>query len=344
MENFGLLNDDIYFDVLSRLPTKDLLQLKCVCKRWCLLISNPVFRRVQSQKREPISGFFFPQKYNLYSDDIQNIAYIPVELGDGGLHQSVFNFLPEDVLVLASCLNGTRPDAKANIGLAFDPCRNTADSWTNFKLVSVQQFENGSEDPYFSFNIYSSDTDSWRTSQEVCHHRGCIFWNEVIFVEGILHWLTHFGEILAFNVENEKSCVISVPVPEPAAQSGMLFASCIGESNNKLHYVIVSGDGLHIWSLEDYLNFKWNLKCSRSLQVILEQHPSLPCQSYFSWPMDALAFKDGYLLMKGRSDIYLYNVETNKMDEVLSVSELHKYTFSPLSSALPYSLSLVPLK
>ncbi|KAJ4713675.1 F-box protein [Melia azedarach] len=370
MGNFGFLNNDICFNVLSRLPTKDLLRLKCVCKLWCQLISDRIFRQVLSPRREPISGFFFLQKYHWYSDDIRTIGYISVERQSAGLCQPVFNFLPEDVKVLASCngliccrssflsqdpalyvcnplskewirVNWTKPDIVASIGLACDPCQDTTNSLNNFKLVSVQLVETCPEDPYFSFNIYSSITGLWVKSEEISSCGGNLYANKVIFVKGYLYWLSNIAEILEFDVENEISSLIAIPFPNLDMESDLLYAPCIGESNGQLHFILVSDDGLlHIWTLED---FGWNFKCSRSLEVIFEEHPSLRCKSDIMWLTEALAFKDGYLLMKDCSNIYLYNVETNKMDKVLPTSELHEYSFGSCSTALTYSMSLVPL-
>lgn len=379
MESFGLLNNDICFNVLSRLPTKHLLGLKCVCKGWCQLISDRFFSRIQSQRREPISGFLFQQRFQWCSDDIKTITHITVESGSTGLPQSVFSFLPEDVVVLSSCnglvccrsclpfeepaiyvcnpvnknwikLKWTEPDKEDSIAVVFDPCRDTMDSSTRFKLVRVCQLGIESENIYFSFDIYSSNTGAWRTSKEICHCRDKLLKNKGVLIGGILHWLTDGDGILTFNIENELSWLISVPVP--AAELESTSQSCIGESDGQLYYAMVSENGLIIWFLEDYFDFKWNLKYSKTLEVMEEEYSSFPCnlrervtrvQTIDSTPwMDPLAFKDGYLLMRVHTNIYLYHVESNKMNEVCFISKLGSYSlYRP--TVLPYSLSLVPL-
>lgn len=379
IENFGLLDDDVFFDVLSRLPAKCLLRLKSVCKGWCRLISDRIFIKVQSQTLEPIVGFLIQQRFQWCSDDIKIITHIPVELGSAALQQSVFSFLPDDVVVLSSCnglvccrscfpfsdpaiyvcnpvnkdwikLKWTKPDKEDSVVLVFDPCQDMVDCSTNFKLVRVRQFETASEDLYFSFDIYCSSTGAWRVSQEICYCSDKLLKNKGIYVGGILHWLTDGDEILTFNVENELSWLISVPVS--AAQIESDYQSCVGESDGQLYYVMISENGLQFWFLEDYFEFKWNLKYSKTLEVLEEEHPNFLCNLHERvrrrptidsnpW-MDPLAFRDGILLIRVCAKIFLYHVETNKMNEVCYFSGLGTYS-SYLPTVLPYSLSLVRL-
>ncbi|KAJ4713676.1 F-box protein [Melia azedarach] len=374
MAQFGSLNNDIWSSVLSRLAVKDLIRLRCVCKGWYQLISDPVFRRVHLRKGKPISGFFFTvefvQNYNLSAEVAETMAYLPLKLGSG-LYQPDFNFLPEDIKVLASCnglifcrssivsrdsafyicnplnkewirLNLNEPDIMDDIGLAFDPCQNFTDSLTNFKLVSVQKFETGSEGPYFQFNVYSYDAGFMKTIQKILHHGGHVYKKEIIFVNGMLHWLTISGEILAFNVVDGESSIVSVPFEDVPADGERLHACCIGESHDKLQYVMIFNNGLDIWSLEDYAESKWNLQYSRSVNAIMEENQSLHNRSEYMWPMIPLVFKDKYLLLEATS-IYLYNIETRKMDEVFPLSQLPEHTTSSCSSAHSYCMSLMPL-
>ena len=109
MEN-RFFNTDVPFNVLSRLPTKILLGLKCVSKGWHQLISDRSFIQAQLQKQMPIVlGFIFQGKYQLCNEDIKTVSCIPVveseDEVEGGeqVQQKVFDFLPEDVVMLASC-------------------------------------------------------------------------------------------------------------------------------------------------------------------------------------------------------------------------------------------------
>ncbi|KAL5746897.1 hypothetical protein ACOSQ2_024194 [Xanthoceras sorbifolium] len=380
MDNFRFLNKDVAFNVLSRLPTKLLLGLKCVCKGWQQLLCDCDFMKVQSQKREQMSGFFFQQRFQWCPDDIKTITYIPAEFKCSGLNRTVFSFLPEDVVMLASCnglvccrscvpfddpaiyvcnpvnkewikLNWTRADRDSHIALAFDPCQNAMERSIDFKLVQVHQFEATPDNLYFSFDIYSSDTGAWRMSKEICQCDDKLYKNKGIFIGGVLHWLTDGDKILTFNIENELAWLIAVPLS--SAQFESITGSCIGESDGQLYFVMVSEDGLHVWLQQDSFEFKWTLKHAQTLEAMEAEHPHFlynlrervtrrPFYDSEPW-MDPLAFKDGYLLMKVCDKIYLYHVETNKMKKVCTLSELGaNFTFSPI--VLPYSLSMVPLK
>lgn len=379
MEKFGNLNADIHFDVLSRLPTKNLAELMLVSKGWHQLITDLSFIKVQSQRIQLLSGFFFQQRFQWCREDIETINYIPVKWEGGELYKKVFDFLPQDVVLLASCnglfccrscfpfeqptlfvcnplnkewikLDWAEPDKEKNIALAFDPFHDFSDNSTNFKLVRISQSENEQEELYFSFDIYSSKTKRWKLSKEICWCNSNLYKNKGVFIGGILHWLTDADQILTFNVENELAWLISAPLP--AVEFNSAPESCIGESQGSLHYIMVSEEGLHVWFLEDYFDFTWSLKHCKTLAEMEQEHS----QFFYNlekrvklrrtvddspW-MDPLAFKDGVLLLRVSNTIYLYHIERRKMDQVCDISKFGTYSlFCP--TVLPYSMSLVPL-
>lgn len=107
------LNSDILIEILSHVPAKDLLSLKLVSKEWHRLISSRCFMEAQVQrtKEEALTGFIFQEKFMWCNEDIKTISYISVEentKGGGGskVKQKVFDFLPEDVVMMASCKGG----------------------------------------------------------------------------------------------------------------------------------------------------------------------------------------------------------------------------------------------
>jgi F-box interacting protein len=377
MSDFGCLDTDIPFDVLSRLQTKDLLGLKCVSKGWKDLISDRSFIQAQSQKKEPLSGFFFQQRHRYCPDDIKTITYFPVERNR--LQQDVFAFLPQDVVVLALCnglvccrscypfedpaiyvcnplnsewwkLDWKEPGKESFIALAFNPFQDISVSLTNFKVVRPRQFETEQEEAYFSFEIYASRTRNWKLSKEVCWCDNSLSKNEGIFSGGILHWLTDGDQILTFNVENELALLISTPLP--AGEFNTRPHACIGESEGQLYYVLISEEGLHVWVLEDYFDSTWSLKYSKTLAQIEKEHSDIMINLYnrvMLWQriddrpwMDPLAFKDGVLVVRISNTIYLYHVDTSKMEEVGETSKFGAMSWvSPI--VLPYTMSLVPL-
>ncbi|XP_008444037.2 F-box protein At5g07610-like [Cucumis melo] len=372
---------DILFDVLSRLPTKTLLEMRLVSKAWDRLILDPLFVQAQFQKSGlALSGFMFQEKYQKCLDDIKTFTYMPID-ADSKVQKMVFGFLPEDVVILQSC-NGlvccrsgfrTRQsttiyvcnplfkkwvsfevaqlDRFSNIALAFDPILNTVNTATKFKVVRIQQLENEQEEMYYTFEIYSSETGTWKESNEVCYSDGNLLKNKGIYAKGVLHWLTDTDQILAFDTEKELSLLM--PSPIPALE---MFinppGTCIGESRGLLHFIIICEDGIIVWCLDDYFETKWTHKHSKKLQVIEDENPNMFFQLYKNMQekrvagmdpcMDPLAFKDEVLLMRVYSTIYFYHTETSKVMEVCSVASLGPNPYVD-PSAIPYSLSLIPL-
>ena len=176
MAKARFLNNDVFFDVLSRLPAKVLAGLKRVSRGWHSLISDRPFVHVQLRRMKPeVSGFIFQQKFQWSDEDFKTVLYIPIEKGNFRVQQTVFDFLPDDVVVLASCkglvccrscfptrdpaiyicnplnkewvtLRWAELDQDSCIAFAFDPHQDPIDTSTNFKLVRVQQFESDEEE------------------------------------------------------------------------------------------------------------------------------------------------------------------------------------------------------
>lgn len=394
MKRRWFANNDIPIEVLSRLPTKTLLQLKRVSKEWQQLLSDRSFIKVHSTRTtDPITGFFFQERFQWCDTDIKSISYIPVNMELGAqVHRTVLHFLPESVVVVASSngliccrsclpcpqpkiyvcnpsnkewvsLEFPTPDIGKSVALAFDPLQNPIDVSTDFKVVRVCQIETKTKtdtdtesetetdkESLFSFDIYSSRTRAWRRSTEICKCKHNLFKNKGVFAEGILYWLTNGGQVVMFDPEKELSLLLMEPLPVSHFDS--VPEMCIGESEGKLHYVLVSEHGLQIWVLKDWFASQWELKLSVTLDKLEEENPELLCNvqervasritiDMVPW-IDPLAFKDGLLLMRGSTDIFSYHFETRKLRKLGKLSMLGGNSmFSP--TVLPYVMRLVPM-
>ncbi|CAL5362729.1 hypothetical protein CsSME_00054205 [Camellia sinensis var. sinensis] len=379
MEELWFASNDILIDVLCRLPTKTLLGWKCVSKEWHHLISDRSFIKHQLKRTEPISGFFFQERFQWCDNDIKSISYIPVKTEGTELQRTIFDFLPENVVLLAvsngliccrSCfpspqpviyicnpvnkewvkLQWPAPDRRSSLGLAFDPFKDPIDESINFKVVRVHQTVTDPDDSYFSFDIYLSKTSTWRRSGEICQCNHNLYKNKAIFIGGIFYWLTDGDQILMFDIENELSWLVTIPVP--LVQFDSITEMCIGESEGKLHYVLISEDGLQVWVLDDYFDFTWSLKYSIALDEMERENLEFLCNvkqrvasrltiDMTPW-MDPLAFKDGLLFIRVGATIYLLKLGMMKMEELCTLSTLGPNSMiSPI--VLPYSMSLVPL-
>ncbi|TKY69379.1 F-box protein [Spatholobus suberectus] len=393
---YRFLNSDVLIEILSRIPAKELLSLKLVCKEWQRVISSRSFMEAQVGRTTEVAltGFIFQEKFKWCNEDIKTVSYI---LARGGSNSKVnhmaFDFLPEDVVMLASCKglvccrscfpseqpviyvcnpsnkewvklewpwpisHYDRNDRSKALALAFDidPSKGFIDT---FKLVRVKQVveeeeeeeeeEEGEGEGYFTFELYSSEKGTWRKSGEICQCYNKLVKNEGIYIGGVLHWLTDGDRVLTFDVEKELSWLVTVPVP--ASEFRAVPEVCIGESEGRLHYVVVSEQGVHVWCLEDYYEFKWTIVYCKSLEEVEGEWPHffMNLKSHVlervngPW-VDPLAFKDGILLMKVCVNLYLYDVKNNKMTQACSIQDLKSQCmFNP--TVLPHSLSLLPVK
>ncbi|XP_022134806.1 F-box protein At5g07610-like [Momordica charantia] len=380
MDILSIKNGDIPFDILSWLPTETLLEMRCVSKEWYQLILDRSFVQEQFQKTGlTLSGFIFQENYQSCIDDIRTFSYISVN-ADSKVHKMVIDFLPEDVVILASC-NGLvccrscfptqhptiyvcnpffkkwvsfevpQLDKRSNIALVFDPIRDPINTSTNFKIVRIQQLENEQEERYYTFKTYSAETGAWKESNEVCYSNGNLSKNKGIYAKGTLHWLTDSDQILTFDTEKELSLLIPSPIPAMEVFINVP-GTCIGESKGLLHFIMICEYGIIVWCLEDYFETKWMLKHSKRLQVIEEENPKMFFKLYNStqhkvvkgmdpW-INPIAFKDEVLLMRVYGIFYSYHTETGKVVEVCSLNSLGPNPWAD-PSVLPYSLSLVPL-
>ncbi|KAK3026907.1 hypothetical protein RJ639_041091 [Escallonia herrerae] len=373
-------NDDIAVDMLSRLCTKTLLLLKCVSKEWHRLISDRSFICVQLKRTGPISGFFFQERFQWCNDDIKSISYIPVEMeNDEMLQRTVLDFLPESVVLVAStnglvccrsCFPSPQPamyvcnpvnkdwvslpfpapDVGNSLGLAFDPLQDPIDVSTKFRVVKVFKAETHSEDSVLSFDIYSSATRAWRRSAEICRCNSNLLKNGGIFIEGMMYWLTDGDQIAMFDLGKELSWLIMTPFP--TTQFDVIPEMCIGESEGRLHYVLISEAGLQLWVLQDHFASQWELMFSIALDKFEEENPEFLYNvskrvgsrltiDVFPWVVP-LAYSDGLLLLRVSANIFSYHFGTRKMRKLCSLSVLGSNSmFYPI--VLPLAISLVPL-
>ncbi|MCL7044066.1 hypothetical protein MKW94_026589 [Papaver nudicaule] len=377
--DFGLANGDLCFEVLSRLQTKSLLELKLVSKQWGQLFSDLSFMQLHSQRATPIiSGFFFQGRFQCCDDDIEDISYVPVDRGQIiVIRKNVLDFLPEKVVVMASS-NGLICCRSCNTNKSFSAiyvCNPSSRQWVKldwsredrgiglalvpsgsspeFRLVNLHRMpieyqNNDTLDYIYSFDIYSTRTGKWKTSEDMCLCKYNPAKNLGIYVSGILYWLTDGDGILAFDVENEKSHLIKLPVhrnPFKEAPEG-----CIGEFDGQLYYITIKDTGMQVWILENYYESEWVLESCISLDVMEQKNPDIlynaakkMANPYDQNPwMDPLAFQDGLLLMKVCVTIVSYCLKTGRIKELCTFHSLGPNTLiNPI--VMPYSMSLVPL-
>lgn len=388
MKRRWFANDDIPTNILSRLTAKKLHNLKNVSKDWRNLVCDRSFVSIQLQgKKESVSGFFFQEVFQFtdHEGNDSTISYIPIDYTE--VKRFVLNFLPENVVIMSlnngllccrSCFPISHPrvyvcnplnrqyasvkwpdyvSQDSSIALVFDPSRNPIDKSTDFKLVALSKVEMEEEEDDeveeecpLLFDVYSSTTGLWTRSKECCPCNFDLSKNKGVLVEGILYWHTDACKILMFDPENEFSLLISCPLP--MMQFDSVPETCIGESQGKLWYVIISEDGLQLWTLDDSFTSQWDLSISIPLDDFENENPIVGYKlsekvkrhvsnDSVAW-IEPLAFKDGTLLLRVSAVVYQFQFETRMLKRLCDVSSLGpKSMFSPI--VVPYAMSLVPI-
>lgn len=383
-------NDDIPINILSRLSTKTLHLLKMVSKDWHDLISDRSLISLQLKRTEPVpvSGFFFQEVFEWCDvDDTESIRYIPVDVERVNVRRNVLDFLPDHVVILSLnngllCCRSSFPTSHpmiyvcnplnkqwrslmwpnlpkdCSIALAFDPFQDPIDISTDFKLVAVSRIEDEEEDDEeegeeysLFFDVYSSKTRSWTRLKECFKCSHCLTKSRGVLANGVLYWLIDCFGVVMFDHQIEMPWLIAGPLPpsEFTATPRM----CIGESQGKLHSVLISEHGMQLWVLEDRFTPKWDLKFCASLEELERENSEVlysieekvrigSCGCTPSW-MEPLSFKDGVVLLRVSTGVYLYEFDTRRMKKLCDVSSLGpKAMFDPI--VVPYTMSLVPVE
>ncbi|XP_058739569.1 F-box/kelch-repeat protein At3g23880-like [Vicia villosa] len=64
-----VLLDELISEILSRLPVKTLMQIKCVCKSWKTLISDPAFAKLHLQRSPKNTHFLLIPEWSMPDED-----------------------------------------------------------------------------------------------------------------------------------------------------------------------------------------------------------------------------------------------------------------------------------
>lgn len=231
------INDVVKEHVLPFLPAKSLARFRTVSKEWDQWIAGPFLALKQSYLFRNASGFFCQ-----YSDSTP--TFITFDPSAYGIPRPSLEFLPEPVeirsshngLLLCQGLSGEnayyicnpaneewrllpRPDyyhgSEPAVVLSFEPSElNIA---AHFEVVCAFPLINV---PMIEFEIYSSETRSWRCSAATCFELGGSTLKGGFCMNRMAYWETSSGAILAFDLENELCGIM--PMPSGCTENGVL--------------------------------------------------------------------------------------------------------------------------
>ncbi|XP_038877127.1 F-box protein At5g07610-like [Benincasa hispida] len=264
-----LNNDDLFIEILLRLPIQSLLTFKSVSKRWLSLISNPDFshRRTTSHPSTP-SGIFFPRpRPKSPAFDFLNLTANPSRAPFESL-----NFTDEkhgfvilqscNGLFLCSSNNGNYwrrdyyvhnpttnhftklPKLQAGtvfgLTLAFDPSRSS-----DYKVISVRYSDSFTNT--YQIEIYSSRTGPWRPVQGVFSAPFSMRFDNGVYWNRAVHWISTWENSLYFDLYEEKLHELPMPrVPD-------------GREERRVKYFGTCGGNLHLIEIYDARDMELNV-------------------------------------------------------------------------------------
>lgn len=334
--------------VLPFLPAKSLLRFRSVSKEWDQWIGNPFLAHKQSYYFRDISGFFCQMDYDHFFEALNQPAY--------GIPDPSLRFLPEIVTIKNSCnglllcqggddrnvyyvcnpANGefnVLPQSnyyhgeQPNIVLAFEP--SPLNFGAHYQVICAFDLYDGP--PMLCFEIYSSETRSWRWSIADCAEIGnSKLVDNGFYMNGVAYWETSSGELLAFDVKNEL-CGIQ-PIPYKIKAEGILTLMD-GEASYIQAYIpdLCEDDQNSTCIIEIFGGVNMCLKRHIAVDLKFATRFDTKCRVLLSVNSNVLIFYIGGV-------IYSCNMHDKKFE---AISRRGLYT--PGGKYIPYVNSLVSL-
>ncbi|KAK4768743.1 hypothetical protein SAY86_026893 [Trapa natans] len=302
-------NADLLGEILLRLPARSLVKFKCVSKLWLSTISHPHFCRRHARRHSSSgrpTGVFLRTNPNSQDSQYQLLPLNP-ESPPGTLSECQ-NFLPHPAgtKILQSCnglllccsvkkighsrdfyvfnpttrqkaaippLGSTSTSSGITVfgaSLAFDPCKSI-----HYKVVFVRSTDSSSY--YYQIEAYSSDDGAWRLSGSPFVAPFDMVFDNGVFWNGAIHWISPSGYSLGFDVEKEQLGTMISPRVPISRNSGTRRFRYFGGSNGHLHFFEIYGSQttrFKVFELErDYS--QWSMKYEVELDSIVQRFPEI---------------------------------------------------------------------
>ncbi|GLT80290.1 hypothetical protein SLA2020_517380 [Shorea laevis] len=256
-------NKDLLTEILLRLPPKPLVRFRSVSKDWCSLISSPRFchRHARLSPAPKISGIFFRKS----AADFHYLS-----LNSDNLSPNPFKFLdfaqdPAGIRILQSCNGLLLCSSFFKIGFTrnYYVCNPTTGRFSTIPPIigDVSAVVSGfnlafepSKSPYYKLicvrsaagsvgchqiEIYSSETGDWKLCGSPFVAPFDMVFNNGVFCNGSIHWISPTGSPMYFDVSNERIGMLpTVPIVEQQSTRRFRY---FGESGGHLHLIEIYG-------------------------------------------------------------------------------------------------------
>ncbi|RZC87921.1 hypothetical protein C5167_004105 [Papaver somniferum] len=280
----GFFPEEVILQILARLPIKSLYKCKSVCKNWYRIPSQNYFITLYndiSSKNpmilvEVIKSFYVKSSYicvdrfkgvGEFSLDFIKSDRVKVRASCNGLlccasipNKGVYyvcNPMTKEYKLLPKTrerpMTRFHPDDEATlVGLGVDMVKG------KFNVVLAGFYRPFGRRPLDSFVclVYDSEMNCWKRSvtslnEEFTHMNK----NQVVFVNGYLHWLTYnCMYVLVFDIENDVWRKILLP---KEVVNGCGHRVHLLELDGFLSMVQISDSWMTIWVLKDYAEEEW---------------------------------------------------------------------------------------
>ncbi|KDP45836.1 hypothetical protein JCGZ_17443 [Jatropha curcas] len=238
-------NQDLLTQILVRLPVKPLLRFKSVSKYWLSLISSPQFSAAHTLRRSPkpaVSGLILrksPSEFKLLSfnsDSVSGSSLLSLHFLNGlkiiqscnglllcstlpqvGTKRKYYVSNPTTKQLSALPPLGTDSPSVTIFGfnLAFDPSKSC-----NYKIICVRSTEFSLY--HYQIELYDSEIGAWRLSGSPFVAPFDLVFDNAVFWNGAVHWISPTGRGLYFDVDKE--LIEAIPyLPSPSSWAKRRF-------------------------------------------------------------------------------------------------------------------------
>ncbi|MED6161784.1 hypothetical protein PIB30_063989 [Stylosanthes scabra] len=270
-----VLPDDIVIEILLSLPVKALLQFKCVCKSWRILISSPEFAMENFRQHSSADGhlpsrlvyanksyyqcrFGFLPLQPLFKNPSATTQVISFEMGYLGL-----------IFIRGSC-NGLLclHHLQSRCFCLWNPCTRAASKWVRIEFASDLTYGFGYDhvhDKYklvtahkqYLTRIFTFGANSWTFGPNFPYPPVSLSGNtgKFLSVTGTLNWMAKMKEknwvILSFDLTNET--FRQVLLPRLSGGGNNTSDPELQILRNSLCFAIHHKDtGFEVWMMKEY--------------------------------------------------------------------------------------------